>query len=364
MRVLKVTPNDNSFFGTGKRFKKGESTWIETKLIPYPSVFYGSICSLMLQLNKTRADRYIGKGTSEDDPREFLKIGNIYLYDKENKDIYIKAPLDLYLDEENNNQCHYGEFRELGREVNVSNKDMKYFIFKKKSSLKRVDDLYITRSSFYNSYYYKKPYIDFYNPSKFFSLDYKVGIQTDKGKAKDEHLYRIDLMQFNDYKFNYLIEYEIDNKWWEGSKVKNIDKGYLKLGGENKSCKYVDVTEDNILKKYEKIYSIKNNSDLVKLYFSSPGIYREDGYIPSFKEDKIKVVGISNSKPYHIGGYDMRTGHKPMYKAITDGSVYLLECSEFIDESIKNIKKMIDKYINMGLQEDGLNKFEVIPCQK
>ncbi|SHJ74306.1 CRISPR-associated protein Cmr3 [Caminicella sporogenes DSM 14501] len=371
MKVLKIKPNDNLFFGNGKRFDKGESIWLESRLMPYPSVFYGAICSLMLQLNKTCSNRYINnKNNTEDDPRKYLTIRKIYIYDEKNKDVYMKAPLDLFVYK---NKCSYGIFRKIESNVCTSSKDMSYFLFNDKKDFKRADEFYIKRSSFYNGYFYGKE-VDFYEAHRFITQAYKVGIQREKGMTKDEHLYRIDLTQFNDTKWSYLVEYEIKDEWWNESDYTGLDRGYLKLGGENKSCKYWDVTDEQILKQYKDENDYKNKSKLVKLYISSPFISKYGGYQIIFKDsDKgnkaIKVLGISNKEPLFIGGYDMRTGHKPMYKAIPEGSIYLLESDYFEGQIIKEIKKYIKEQIFLYDEEDsiiksGFNQFEVVPYRE
>ena len=79
-KVMQIKPNDNLFLGSGKNFAKGENTWLGTRLIPYPSVFYGAICSLMLTQNGERRKKYIDNKELDSDPRKYLNIGNIYLY--------------------------------------------------------------------------------------------------------------------------------------------------------------------------------------------------------------------------------------------------------------------------------------------
>ncbi|MCT4619215.1 MAG: type III-B CRISPR module-associated protein Cmr3 [Marinisporobacter sp.] len=370
MHVLKIKPNDNLFLGDGKRFDKGESTWLESRLMPYPSVFYGSICSLMLQLNQKRSNRYINdtkdKEDEYDDPRKSLTIRNIYLYDEENRDVYMKAPLDLFINKYR--KCRYGSFKKLEDNVkgSIVNGELNYFLFNDKKNFQRVEDLYIKKSSFENGYFYDRE-IDFYGIDHFVTKDYKVGIQRKNGMAEEEHLYRIDLTQFNDRKWSYLVEYNIKDEWWKESPSKKLEQGYLKLGGENKSCKYWDVSHEEILKKDEEIENYKNLSNRVKIYISAPFISKK-GFLVDFKESKeskqpIKVLGVSNKKPLFIGGYDMRAReHKPMYKAIPEGSIYLLE-SEAFQTTIKEIKEYIKDQMRAenSLIKSGFNQFEIIP---
>ncbi|WP_230869117.1 type III-B CRISPR module-associated Cmr3 family protein [Iocasia frigidifontis] len=309
MKMLKIKPNDNLFFGDGKRFDKGESAWLHSKLLPYPSAFKGAIASVMLKLNKIRRDNYIGKQyDAKNDPRKYLRIGRVFLYDEKNYDLYMPAPLDLFINKKN--KCKYGLFSKITKNYTSSLNELEYLLYSPGKQFERVEDSYINHRSFYNSYLNTYDSIGFISREQIISSAYKVGIQKDrkKGNAQEDHLYRIDLTEFKGDSWSYLVEYDIKDKWWEGSKINSLGDGYLKLGGENKSCKYYELSAEKIINHYSKMDRLINETEFVKLYFMSPVIFNNGSFKPSFTDLKIDitVVGASTVKPYYIGGFDMK----------------------------------------------------------
>lgn len=370
MRLLKIKPNDNLFLGSGKRFDKGESAWLHSRLMPYPSVFNGAIAALMLRLNDNRRTQYISNKQEKDDPRNFLKIGKVYLYDEENRDVYMPAPLDLFIFKRG--RCSYGVFRRLDSNYVSSASRLEYFLFPQEKTSERADEMYIKRTSFYNSYMDTEDSIGFLAKGDIMASSYKVGIQKDekKGTSKEDHLYRIDLTEFKDDRWSYLVEYSIKDDWW-GSDAKGLGDGYLKLGGENKSCKYYDILPENIMYDYEKekkVYETKNETEFVKLYFMSPVIFNHYSYMPTLVDSKVQVVGGSSSKPYYIGGFDMKKGRsKNMYRAVPEGAVYVLKSEAFKNKPLGEIKEEVSSLLEKDFKEyqrfykEGFGRFEIIP---
>lgn len=357
--VIQIKPNDNLFLGSGKNFYKGENTWLSTRLIPYPSVFYGAICSLMLAQNEDRRKEYIDNKKLESDPRNYLQIGNVYLYNEENDEVYMPAPLDLFIDEEN--YCHYGIIKKIKDNINCSEGKMTHLFFNEiKGESQRSEGMFIEYEIFCDSYYEFDESIELIKSSDIINNSYKVGIERNTNYvAKENHLYRIDLTEFKKEKWSYLVEYNIKDSWWN-KKIKNIKEGYLKLGGENKACRFYS---------YEKIkklisnnnYNQINETEYVKMVLTSPCIFKEKNYTPKLKNAKIIVA--STGKPYDIGGFDMvLKTPKPMCKAVPEGSIYVLKSNDFKNKSLKEIKKNIENevLVDKTYKKQGFGMFELV----
>ncbi|WP_242957624.1 type III-B CRISPR module-associated Cmr3 family protein [Clostridium cochlearium] len=362
-KVMQIKPRDNLFLGTGKNFNKTENAWLNTMLMPYPSVFYGAICSAMLANNEFRKKAYIYNKKLESDPRKYLKIKNIYLYDDKNNDVYIKAPLDLYINKKG--EIYYGDIRKIKSNMNCSLEDISYLFFNsKKDENERCDGMFIKRNNFYNSYYYNRDSLSILKPLEIVENSYKVGIERDNNYvAKEGHLYRVDLTEFKDKKWSYLIEYGVENSWWKGKNNKILDKGYLKLGGENKVCEFYSYKRNEKLMDCSHVYDEKNHIGYVKMVLTSPCIFENYNWKPSFKND-IKVVAAATGKPYNLGGFDIVIRHpKPMYKVIPEGSVYILKSELFKGKSLKKIKTIIYQE-NIIKKIPGFGQFEIVPVNK
>lgn len=345
MNLLKITPNDTLFFRNGMPFDAGENMWVGTHYIPYPSVFYGAIYSTILGQNPRKRDSLF----EIEDLETVLRLGRIYIYDEENEDLYMPAPLDLFKDDRGN--VKFG---------NIENGLLYY----PSESFERVDDHFIN-VSILKSYAQKMDYvISVYDKDKFFCNSYKVGIKKDlkKGNVEEDHLYRVDLAEFKGLNWSYLVEYKIGR-----NDVKLSDKGMMKLGGRGKSCKYEILKEKpyDLEKLDEYIENKKCPNERVKMILTSPGIYKDQGWRPDFPED-IKLVYAITGKPLYIGGFDIKNSRpKPMYRSVPPGSVYVLENKSFKGKKLSCIKLMIKNSIKDSEDQfRGFNSFEVVPFKE
>lgn len=369
MKILQIKPNDNLFLGEGKSFNKGESTWLSTKFIPYPSVFYGAICSLLLSLNEVRRKSYIKntygqdeKFDSKSDPRKYLTIGNMYLYNAKDKHYYIPAPLDIFYKKDNTKFIQIGKLIKIDDNIKTS-MEMKYLFNSPKSS-ERCDGMFISLNTFYSSYYEGENDIDILNLNSITTNSYKVGIQRNENyTARDEHLYRLDLTEFLEDKYNdwsYVVEYELnkldDESWWKDGKD-HLHKGYLKLGGEGKVCKYFSRNIDT-----EHYLSIedRSNYDYIKLVLMSPLVIKDN----SIALKDIEIIAASTGKPYSIGGFDLHLNRpKPMFNAFPEGSVFVLDIRKLEDKTIKRVEEHIKKQELFKNQDSGFGKFRIVPLK-
>ncbi|NFI83639.1 type III-B CRISPR module-associated protein Cmr3 [Clostridium botulinum] len=362
--IMQIKPNDNLFLGSGKNFSKGENTWLGTRMIPYPSVFYGAICSTMLVQNEERRKKYIDNKDLDSDPRKYLSLGNVYLYNEEDDEVYMNAPLDLYLDEYE--ECHYAIIKKIKNNINCSEERMSHlFFYEIEGKSQRADKRFIEREIFYDSYYEFDGSIELRESSDIVANSYKVGIERDKNYvAREKHLYRIDLTEFKKEKWSYLVEYNIKDSWWNGE-TKNIKDGYLKLGGENKVCRFYAYEKNKKLMVYNNLYNQINDTEYVKMIITSPCIFEGNDYIPKFKNTE--VIAASTGKPYDIGGFDMALNiPKPMSKAVPEGSVYILKNKDFNNTSLKEIRKIIDDevLIDKTYKKQGFGMFELVPLDE
>ncbi|SHH53840.1 type III-B CRISPR module-associated Cmr3 family protein [Tepidibacter thalassicus] len=374
MGYLLLKPYDSLFFRDGKPFEKGISRWLSGMNTPYPSTIYGAIFSHIIRRNpkisneideirqkieKLRQNKYVIEELnrlSKDVELKlmgYLRIKNIYLYDKRRNDVYIPAPLDIFVDEEG--EIKYGEF--IKEKYCCNNEVELEYLMKNIKDYNRADNYYINILDFLR-YYTKGKRGNglLISENNIFEKFYKVGIELNKyGTSKEGNLYRIDTSEFIDKGFRFLIEYEID-------KDIELTSGCIKLGGEGKLAK-LEIINGKIysiekLNEYYENINLENN--YVKLVLTTESIFEETAFFPKIEDINAKVVGIVNDKPIYIAGYDMlRKRPKPMMKANKKGCVYILEFENVKGKSLKDIKDEIEKAIDFSEKNSyrGFNRF-------
>ena len=88
---IKIKPYDTLFFRTAKPFDAGKDSWSDSNFLPNPSVIWGAMFGVLYNEGKVNTN-----------DKEKLKIKNIYLYNEKQTTILIPAPLDIYVDEDEN----------------------------------------------------------------------------------------------------------------------------------------------------------------------------------------------------------------------------------------------------------------------
>lgn len=363
--MLKIAPVDTLFLGGGKSFTKGESSWHQSRLIPYPSVFYGAICSAMLEKHPERKRAYLEHKDRESDPGRFLELGAVYLYQKKRNSfgykIYVPAPLDIFVD--NDDDIYYGLFRKKQSQLDCSLNDLKYFMQSPGiANVDRADRMFIELNSLMNSYFNMLDSIKVYRFNDIATYNYKIGIaRNDKLQAEKGHLYRLDLMEFQDEGWSYLVEYRIEKEW--GEEKNQLNKGYLKLGGENKSCRYEKFDAPNWSGSYQDKMNEECNWEYAKLYIKTPTFFKNHSWKPDFLDQNIELVAGVTGKPYSVGGFDLVLKKpKPMKKAIPAGSIYLLKSDKFKNRLFSEIKKLVaDIVVDSRI---GFSQIEVLRCDE
>ncbi|KEI87409.1 CRISPR-associated protein Cmr3 [Clostridium botulinum] len=339
-KLINIKPCDSTFFGDGYQFNFDISNIIKSKNTPYPSVFFGAIFTAILTNNDEFRRGFFQK--SEYDHENILEIGQVYLFNEKTNRVYIKAPMDLFINSKG--KIVLGKFQKHDIEFNSLNHD--YILESPKDrDFKRIENMYINTRNIYDGYLKRQEIrLDLKDENKIFIKNYKVGIGIDKNSknVEDGKLYKIQQTEFaNDEKneWSYIVEYKINRKYlqekYKRIELKDLDLGYLKLGGENKACKFKAINNKDI----EKFNSekMKNfNDNIYKIIFTSESYFLEktDSF---FKKNNITILGMSNSKPIYIGGYDMKDKRtkggaiRKMYKGYSPGTVFLIKSNKEIE---------------------------------
>nr|WP_027339129.1 type III-B CRISPR module-associated Cmr3 family protein [Halonatronum saccharophilum] len=349
-KFIKIKPMDTQFFRDGTPFKAGTSNWIQSMLIPNPSVFYGAIFSAYLMQNSKQglAERILSNNLKKEEKRNYeetiaryFSIKNIYLYDERENEIYIKAPLDMHIDDDN---YAYIDSLENG------------LLKPRAKDYESVENKLISMNAYYQ-YILKKEEIKLYDLSNFILQDYKVGIELNsKRVSEDKQLYKMDINEFKDTNITYLIEYETDNGEFELR-----DYGFLKLGGESKVAKYK--VEDDFSN--YKLRRLENKSDekidKFKMVFKQ-AVFSD--FIERIKDlEELKIIKLITDRAKRVGGYDYKKKRpKVMRKVYQAGTVLYIKSKEKI--SIEKLTKKIEESLQELTYEyesfKGFNSFDLI----
>lgn len=363
MSLVCLKPCDNTFFGDGKQFNFGMSNVITSKYTPYPSVFFGAIFTALLTKNNEFRKKFFELGNY--DHEKILQINQVYLYNEKNKSKYLPAPKDLFIN--SFGEILIGKFKELKIEDNISTSGSyeRILMSPKDEDYKRVENKYINEHDIENYYAIKdSESIELVDINNIFVKNSKIGIKLDKTtkSAEESMLYRSEQVEFISKKSNnksrrdvwsYLVDYEIINNDYKGTKIFDLDDGYLSLGGENKVCKFSKIDIDMPQKD-------KKNENYSKGEYKI--IFTSDTFFETKLEDilgeNIRILGMASDKPIYIGGYDMEKqksntnkyrGVRKMYKGYSAGTVILIET--------------LKDGVNINLSPDnskGFNKFLIL----
>ncbi|MGG7163508.1 type III-B CRISPR module-associated Cmr3 family protein [Clostridium ihumii] len=338
-RLIEIKPCDNTFFRDGNQFNKEISKIIRSKNTAYPSVFFGAIFTAILSENDDF--RKIFFENNMYDHEKILEIGQVYLFNRKNRECYIKAPMDLFMDERNN--ITLGNFKK-----NNKYNSLKYkYILESPVNTKfnRLENMYININDIYDGYFKKQEFaLELVDENQIFIKNYKVGIGINKENKTTEEgaFYQVEYTEFNNNEWSYIVEYNINydylNNNYKDVEIKKLDSGYLKLGGENKACQYKHL-KNTYIEKFRNQEQLSGN--LYKIIFTSETYFNEN--INDYLEkNNIIILGMSNGKPLYIGGYDMKGkkgNPRVMYKGFSAGTVILVEIKK--DYNIQDIKEII-----------------------
>jgi CRISPR-associated protein Cmr3 len=336
--TIEISPLDTLFFKNPKPFNAGDESWSDGIFPPTPSTIYGALRSIYFRNNPHELE----KANTKDDPTKELKIRKIYL--KISQNYYFPLPLDIVKDKDKEKDFYLLNIEKRNILSNLSLKNL--LIIDK--NIERVENFYIEKNSFLdyienieNSFTLGN---NIENISNYLKDEPKIGIKIDKSTktVEEGYLYRIDLKRLDRAKI--VVEFE-------GLK---IDSKLIKLGGEGKmaTINYIEDLE---------IITPPNLNKIFKLYFLTPAIF-DKGWLPKwidkdslegeYKGLKLKLLTASIGKYKLIGGFDMKENRpKPMYRAVSEGSVYYFELlngdKEKVIELLHN-QAISDKLANEG----------------
>lgn len=348
---LKIKPCDTTFFRDGKPFDLFSNNFIYSKTVPYSSVFFGALFTSLLAKHDTFRKEFFQRNLN--DHKEILKIENIFIMN-DNNDIYIKAPLDLFVDNNKKDKTYIGEFEKYDV-IDSSMPFERILITPNNGKCERVSKYYIDIYDFMNYYKREKTeFITLINEANIFCKNVKNGIAIDNNSRMVEEgkLYYIEQNEFINNKWSFLIQCSVHKKGYTIPDIPFIS-GYLKLGGENKAAEFSLVNSDEIEHLHEFCQLTPkdeyNKGDIIKAVLTKEWYsYKKLNADKDFIEG-LKLVGMSNDAPEYIGGYDIKNKiSKCMYRGYSVGTVLLFECQEYITgkdamEKLKNIFSLPDE---------------------
>jgi len=331
---LSLKPADTFFFRDGKPFSRGEQTEAEGIFPPMPSTVFGALRTAFISEKGWNVFENNGLkdaiGTKESYDDASLRLRGVFLG---NEDIgaLFPLPMDLVQEKYNKDKAY----------LNILNKDSDEII--SNSPLPRSLTNYLgpdVKVKYPHGDSLSIPYMIKYlqgqnegfipiSKADCIKREPKVGIARD-GRSlttREGNLYRVDMMRFEDG-FQLIVDIE----------GLDINKGLLKLGGENKPFLYeeskrefLDLEDEERKEIIDKIEKSKR----FKLYFATPAIFRK-GWLPDWiRQDtlegkhngiEMKLLTCSTGRYQNVGGWDMyKKRPKTMYRAVPAGSVYYFE---------------------------------------
>jgi CRISPR-associated protein Cmr3 len=335
---IKISALDTLFFRDGKPFSMGEETWANGLFPPPPNVFYGALRSLYFSIFQDEFSRI-----EQEDKTENLIINQItpFINDKSRFPI----PLDIVKKKETEDECcllkmtanQFSSSYPLEKILTTSDWTEVVESMESKAYMLKRDFLkYLVNGSEYSVGRLKPEF-----QSDLIIEEPKVGIgrnnttlTTDEGK-----LYRVGMkrLKTGDNVFDFVVDFEGLN-----FNSELPERGFLKLGAENKSVHYEVLTDS------ENLASETFQSNRFKLVLTSPAIFK-NGWFPDFLDENyrgkfegfsVKLIAAITGKSISIGGFDMKKRKpKPMFKTVPAGSVFYFEVEEGLkDFVVKEVK--------------------------
>lgn len=360
---FEVMPRDTLFFRDARPMEKAMTNYIESMTVPYPSVFYGMMCSALMekgQLKEVKAkleemgksDKSTGSsrnGTSlEECLKNSLELCDIFIIS--GGELYIPAPLDLF---EGESKRVYAGVYEDG---------LLYPPDQYREETETVQGKFIRLFDFIHCYA-KENFrgIQLHDEQEFFHRYGKAGLEIEKErrKAKEAHLYFAEMLEPKK-DTGYLLKVRADIPEESLETKKGLWKSDALIGGRNRVAYIRQVKEGMSYLKQEKEYWDKKcRSKRIKMIFKTPYII-DERFSEKMSETEIKVLTRVAGKQMSAGGFDMARGRqKELKTAMPPGSLFLLESERFTDMTLNEIKELIDGAIGCteGQQFRGFGRF-------
>jgi CRISPR-associated protein Cmr3 len=331
--TIEVTPLDTLFFRDGKPFSMGEDVWATGIFPSAPSVFYGMLRTAFASQNNINLSEI-------EDTTKTLKINSIIL--QKAQDYLFPYPADFITTKDDETKL----LKPIKNNVISNLNDETEFILKAEINGKVKDYFgmaYINDIDF-SDYQNFNENIDFQavKNDEIYITEPKVGIARENttNTTEESKIYRVGMIR-PEKEVKFIINFE-------GLELE--DKGFFKIGAENKIAHYKKI---NNLPEINYPEFIENK--YLKIYLSTPAIFN-NGHLPEFIEKgefegiKIKLLTYALGKPQYFGGFDMKKRKpKTMRKAVPAGSVYYLE----VDNAKALADKIHGKSISEQLQNEG-----------
>lgn len=346
---VKMIPENILLFRDETSMNKGETNWIVSKCIPYPSVFWGTICTAMLRQKKLSEIQQLikdGRTDQHEKIKECLKVEFIGVYDGEEEKVYIPAPLDLYYS--NKGQVFCGKFQKE-----------QYFLPTKKwvhKTFEQAKHDLISLSDFYY-YYLEGDYraIELKSMEDFFTYETRIGIELEDGIVKESHLYQMQSVCFKKDGCGYVIGYKSGER---------CEEGYVTLGGERKSAYLTEIENEESFSWLHSLQEKECHGSLIKVIFLTPTIIPEkesfEEIQKAFENKKIQLKNAVIGDTQIVSGFDIATGKsKRKEKVIPAGSILFLQSNLFEKETYKKIAQEIEGVLKefTELSYRGFGKF-------
>ncbi|MCX8042438.1 MAG: type III-B CRISPR module-associated protein Cmr3 [Thermodesulfobacteriaceae bacterium] len=321
---IKIVPNDNLFFRTGRPFGMGSETWTDSIFPPYPSTIYGALRTYLLfhrgSLKKFREQDYEDIGSPG--KKGSMKILGPLLAIKQS--ILFPAPFDLVKKKESEKLVFLSKISKP-KFFFADYPHDNLLMFTGNNQVEEanafIDDL--TLKEYLEC---KKKEFSYIKKSILYLIEPKIGIARERLTltSKEGHLYRIPMIRLS--RDNFILV--------RVSGVLNMpEKGIFNLGGEGKTV-YYEKLEGNPLESLENL-RLNLTNRVFKIYLATPAIF-EKGWLPNWIDEKslegnfngieLKLICCAIGKYVRIGGWDLaKKEPKPMYKAVPAGSVYYFE---------------------------------------
>lgn len=192
-------------------------------------------------------------------------------------------------------------------------------------------------------------HIKLYSSDYFFTKYKKVGVEIEKisRTSKDKHLYRLNMTEFKDKRFSYMLKCGLN------SSIDGLKNDVVKLGGESKLAAFTHTFKTvKVIDKLEQFYDKQViKSDKLKIIVITPMIM--DNF------DKSSAEFLSTGKPEYIGGFDMaRNTQRTRKKAIPSGSVLVIKDDKFKDKSIKYIYDHSEKFHKLDKIKNSKQRYK------
>lgn len=329
-----IEPFDTLFFKDGKSFDAADSSAAEVVFPPSPSVFFGALRTAFSRKNSSG----IPLLNTEIDPTNNLIIHQITLADKQTT--YFPIPMDCIVDK--NGDIHTLELEEMQKSTLSSHKLPA--ILKSNHHFKSHDEgFWYLDNTLFDEYLSGKTL----NGKKAVNLAQRIVKETKIGNKGDQNtgtveeggLYTKQVIRLVD------LHFEIIHS---GLDIKRIN--WLMLGGESRFAalrsENIEFTVNNISLEKNKLY---------KLYLHTPSIFlnteKECISEPnSFLAEKgLSLLAAATGRAQYIGGWDMQKRKpKPMYKAVSAGSVFYIKNESDQVISIPQQGSISNRYTEQG----------------